>query len=265
MAEQRDTHIVTPPQRGVVTVTLNRPERHNAFDDVLIRELTATLRRLGEEPDVRAVVLAGNGRSFSAGADLNWMQRTAGYTREQNEADALALANLMETLDGLPKPTVARVHGAAIGGGVGLVACCDIAIASEEAHFRLSEVRLGLIPAAISPYVAKSIGERQARRYFVSAERFDAREARRIGLVHETVPADSLDQHIDALLENLRENGPTAMAEAKALARFVGRGPVNRAMTDETARWIAAIRVSDESREGIGAFLEKRKPSWDRG
>ena len=262
MTETPDMLIVSPPRRGVVTVTLNRPERHNAFDDELIRALTATLRQLAGDDTVRAVVLAGNGRSFSAGADLNWMQRTAGYRREQNEADALALAELMETLDALPKPTVARVHGAAIGGGVGLVACCDIVLAAESARFRLSEVRLGLIPAAIAPYVCRAMGERQARRYFVSAELFDAREAHRVGLVHEVVADAELDTRLEALLEALQANGPRAMAEAKALARFAGRSPMDRAMTERTARWIAEIRVSDEGREGIGAFLEKRKPAW---
>lgn len=254
--------IVTERDGGVATVTLNRPERHNAFDDVFIGELTAVLRALEGDEAVRVVILAGRGKSFSAGADLNWMRRMAGYTRAQNEADALALAKLMETLDGLAKPTLARVHGAAFGGGVGLVACCDIAIAADTATFCLSEVKLGLIPAAISPYVVKAMGEQQARRYFVTAERFDAREAMRIGLVHEQVPAEGLDARIAALLKQMRGNGPEAMAASKDLARRVGRGPVDQAMIEDTAQRIAAVRVGAEGQEGLSAFLEKRKPAW---
>lgn len=254
--------ILTERSQGVATVTLNRPDRHNAFDDAFIAELTAVLRELERDDAVRVVVLAGRGKSFSAGADLNWMRRMAGYTHEQNEADALALAELMETLDGLAKPTIARVHGAAFGGGVGLVACCDIAIAAGTASFCLSEVKLGLIPAAISPYVVKAMGEQQARRYFVTAERFDATEAVRIGLVHEQVPAGELDARIDHLIKQMRGNGPQAMAASKDLARAVGRGPVDRAMIEDTARRIATIRVSIEGQEGVGAFLEKRQPAW---
>lgn len=249
---------------GIATLTLNRPERHNAFDDALIATLTASLRELEADPAVHVVVLAASGKSFSAGADLNWMQRMAAYTHDENYRDALALAELMATLDGLAKPTVARVQGAAYGGGVGLVACCDIVIAAETARFCLSEVRLGLIPGAISPYVVKAMGEQQARRYFVTAEVFDAREARRIGLVHEVVAADELDARLETLLTGLAQNGPIAMAASKELARFVGRGPVDRGMIEETARRIAAVRVSDEGRDGIAAFLEKRKPGWTR-
>lgn len=247
---------------GVARVTMNRPDRHNAFDDGLIRELTETLRTLADRADLHAVVLTGAGRSFSAGADLHWMRRMAGYTQAENHADALALARLMETLDGLALPVIARVHGAAIGGGVGLVAAADIAIAAEGARFGLSEVRLGLIPAAISPYVVKAIGERQARRYFVTGERFDASDARRIGLVHEVVADESLDQRLEALLGELAANGPRAMGAAKALARRVGRGPVDDAMIEDTAGRIAEIRVGDEAQEGISAFLEKRPPRW---
>lgn len=260
-----EKHVIRQVRDGVATVTLNRPDRHNAFDDALIRELAHVLRSLGEDPDVRVVVLAGEGRSFSAGADLGWMQRVAGYTEQENYDDALALAGLMETLDALPRPTIARVHGAAIGGGVGLVSACDYALASDAAKFALSEVRLGLIPAAISPYVVKAIGERQARRYFVTAERFDAHEAQRIGLVHEVVPADALDARLDTLLETLAGNGPRAMGAAKALVRRVGRGPVDDAMIADTARRIAEVRVGPEAREGIAAFLDKRKPDWSGG
>lgn len=252
----------TVTTQGIATLTLNRPERHNAFDDTLIADLTAELKRLEGLDEVRVVILAGEGKSFSAGADLNWMKRMATYSREDNYRDAMALASLMETLDRLAKPTIARVQGAAFGGGVGLVACCDIAIASEAASFCLSEVKLGLIPAAISPYVTKCIGEKQARRYFVTAERFDAAEARRIGLVHEVVPPEALDERITELTRQIRGNGPLAMAAAKQLARDVSRGVVDRAMMDETSRRIADIRVSPEGQEGIGAFLEKRKAAW---
>lgn len=247
---------------GVATLTLNRPELHNAFDDALIAELTAALRRLEADPAVRVVVLAANGKSFSAGADLNWMRRMADYTVAQNLDDARGLAELMHTLNALAKPTVARVQGAAYGGGVGLVACCDIAIAADGASFCLSEVRLGLIPAVISPYVVNAIGERQARRYFVSAERFDAAEARRIGLVHEVVPAAGLDAKVDELLATLAGNGPAAMVAAKDLARAVARGPLDAAMIEDTARRIADIRASAEGCEGLSAFLGKRRPAW---
>ncbi|MDN3518728.1 enoyl-CoA hydratase/isomerase family protein [Aquisalimonas lutea] len=262
---QDEAAIVVEHDAGVATVTMNRPDRHNAFDDTLIAELTGILRDLAADDGVRVVVLAGRGKSFSAGADLNWMRRMAGYTREQNEADALALAELMETLDGLAKPTIARVHGAAFGGGVGLVACCDIAVAADAATFCLSEVKLGLIPAAISPYVVKAMGEQQARRYFVTAERFDAAEARRVGLIHEHVPAEGLDERIHEFLRQMRGNGPEAMAASKDLARAVGRAPVDDTMIRDTARRIAAIRVGAEGQEGISAFLEKRKPSWLEG
>lgn len=260
-----DDTILIQRAGGVATVTLNRPDRHNAFDDALIAALTQVLRELDADDSVTVVVLAGAGKSFSAGADLNWMRRMADYGREENLADAEALAALMETLNGLDKPTIARVQGAAFGGGVGLVACCDIAIAADTASFCLSEVRLGLIPAVISPYVVTAIGERAARRYFVTAERFDAREAHRLGLVHEVVPAAGLDARVDALLAQLRQNGPRAMAAAKDLARAVSRGPIGPEMIRDTARRIAEIRSSAEGREGVAAFLEKRKPRWSEG
>ncbi|MCP1674685.1 methylglutaconyl-CoA hydratase [Natronocella acetinitrilica] len=255
--------ILTSIDDGVATLAMNRPERHNAFDDTLINEMTSVLQEFEQSPAVRVVILSGNGKSFSAGADLNWMKRMAEYSREENYRDAMALGGLMSTLDGLAKPTIARVHGAAIGGGVGLVAACDIVIASEAAVFAFSEVRLGLIPAAISPYVVKAIGERAARRYFVTAERFDAREAHRLGLVHEVVADTALDSRINTLLDQMRGNGPLAMAAAKRLARDVSRGPVNETMIEDTSRRIANIRVSPEGQEGLGAFLEKRKPSWN--
>lgn len=247
---------------GVATLTLSRPERHNAFDDTLIAALTAELEQLADDPAVRVVVLSGAGPSFSAGADLNWMRRMAGYSEADNLTDARALARLMATLDALPRPTIARVHGAALGGGVGLVACCDIALAAESAVFALSEVRLGLTPATISPYVVNCIGARQARRYFVTAERFNAAEALRIGLVHEVIADHLLDERLATLLSTLRGNGPQAMVAAKQLARDVSRGPIDAALIEETSRRIAAQRVSADGREGVAAFLGKRRPNW---
>jgi methylglutaconyl-CoA hydratase len=252
----------TDVKDGVATIRMNRPDVHNAFDDALIGALTVELRRLDELPQARAVVLAANGKSFSAGADLNWMRRMAKYSREENIRDAMALAGLMRTLDGMKKPTIARVQGAAFGGGVGLVACCDIAIASTDAAFSLSEVRLGLIPSVISPYVIAAIGERQARRYFLTAERFDAMEARRIGLVHEIVDGGALDEAVAKMAAQLLKGGPQAQAAAKELIADVGRRPMDDALSAETARRIAAIRVENEGREGLAAFFEKRKPDW---
>jgi methylglutaconyl-CoA hydratase len=247
---------------GVATITLNRPTLHNAFDEQLIAELTAELQRLAADNRLRAVVLAAAGKSFSAGADLNWMRRMAGFSKAENFQDAMALAELLRTLDGLAKPTIAKVQGAAYGGGVGLVACCDIAIAAEPATFRLSEVALGLIPAVISPYVVNAIGERQARRYFLTAERFTAQTAQRIGLVHEVVSPEALDDTVAELLQTLADNGPAAMAAAKALARAVSRDPLDAAMLEDTARRIATVRASAEGREGVTAFLDKRRPAW---
>jgi methylglutaconyl-CoA hydratase len=249
-------------ERGVGTIRMNRPEVHNAFDDLLITELTTELRRLDQAEDVRVIVLAANGKSFSAGADLNWMKRMARYTEEENLRDARALAGLMRTLSGLRKPSIARVQGAALGGGVGLVACCDIAIAADPASFSLSEARLGLIPSVISPYVIAAMGERAARRYFLTAERFDAREAHRIGLVHEVVALEALDTKVTQIVAELLKNGPKAVAASKDLVRLARARAIDDALVEETARRIAAIRVSPEGREGINAFLDKRPPSW---
>ncbi len=246
----------------VATIRMNRPDVHNAFDDILIAALTAELRRLDQLPEARVIVLAANGKSFSAGADLNWMRRMAKYSREENLRDAMALAGLMRTLDSVKKPTVARVQGAAFGGGVGLVACCDIAIASTQAAFSLSEVRLGLIPSVISPYVIAAIGERAARRYFLTAERFDAVEARRIGLVHEVVDSGVLDESVAIIVGQLLKGGPQSLAAAKKLIADVSRRPMDDALSAETARRIAAIRVESEGQEGLAAFFEKRKPDW---
>lgn len=244
-------------------VTLNRPEKHNAFDDVLILELTQALRDLEANPAVRVVVLSAMGKSFSAGADLNWMKRISEYSQEQNFTDAMALAELMRTLHDLKKPTIARVHGAAYGGGVGLIACCDLAVASSAATFALSEVRIGLIPAVISPYVIAAMGERAARRYFLTGERFDAAEAYRIGLVHEyALDDEKMDAVLNKLVESLLSAGPTSQMEAKALIDAVVNRPISPALIEDTARRIAKVRVSPEGQEGLGAFLAKRSPAW---
>jgi methylglutaconyl-CoA hydratase len=258
-----NNHILTEIREdGVATVTLNRAEVHNAFNDTVIADLTGVLRRLGDDAKVRAVVLRAEGKSFSAGADLGWMQRMAGYGHAENLADAGALAELMRVLNFLPKPTVARVQGAAFGGGVGLIACCDIAIASDAVSFSLSEVRLGLIPAVISPYVVAAIGERAARRYFLTAERFGADEALRIGLVHQVVPADQLDSAVDTILTRLSEGGPAAQRAAKDLIFAVTHRPIDAGLIHDTAERIATVRASSEGREGLAGFLEKRKPAW---
>jgi len=250
--------------QGIATLSINRPEIHNAFDDALIHELTQTLVRIDQDPEIRVVILKSAGKSFSAGADLRWMRRMAGYTPAENKADSLKLAELMSTLNTLSKPTIARVQGAAFGGGVGLVACCDIAIASDKALFCLSEVRLGLIPAVISPYVVAAIGERAARRYFLTAERFSAHQAEHLNLVHEVVEQDSLDATIDTLCQRLLDAGPAAISAAKDLIFSVSRQPTHAAIIDDTAQRITDTRASDEGQEGLSAFLEKRAPNWIR-
>lgn len=247
---------------GVARVTLNRPDKHNAFDDALIAELTGTFEAVARDSSVHCMVLAANGKSFSAGADLNWMRRMAAYDWDDNYADSLGLGRLMQALDAVPQPTVAAVQGAAIGGGVGLVACCDIAFASENALFCLSEVRLGLIPAVISPYVVAAMGRRHARRYFLTAERFDAAEACRIGLVHEVVAAAELESRVEAIVGLVGANGPGAMRDAKQLVKDVALAQPGDALTRETARRIADVRAGREGREGVTAFLEKRRPDW---
>ncbi len=247
---------------GVARITLNRPEVHNAFDDDLIQRLSQAFTRLGADDSVRVVVLAANGKSFSAGADLNWMKRMASYGDDENRADAHHLATLLMLMSRMAKPTIARVQGSAFGGGLGLVAACDIAVAAEEAQFMLSEVRLGLIPAVISPYVVAAIGERQARRYFLTAERIPAVEAARIGLVHQVVAADELDSAVDKILEHLAKAGPEALGAAKDLIFAVVGQPIDDAVITDTARRIADARAGAEGREGVSAFLEKRKPNW---
>lgn len=257
-----DRLIIDETTPGVARVTLNRPEMHNAFDDVLIDDLDKTFARIDNDDAVRVVVLAANGKSFSAGADLNWMKRMATYDRGDNVADAIRLGELMHRVATLSKPVIGLVQGAAYGGGVGLVACCDISIASARASFCLSEVKLGLIPAVISPYVVEAIGARQARRYFVTAERFNAEEAYRIGLVHAVVAEDGLDAAGNDITELLMANGPRAMASAKDLIASVAHRPIDRGVIEETARRIADARAGIEGREGVSAFLEKRPPDW---
>jgi methylglutaconyl-CoA hydratase len=261
MSELRHIRCTTAPT-GVATLTLDRPEVHNAFDDALIAELTGALHRLDADHAVRVVVLASNGRSFSAGADLGWMKRMANYTESENLSDALRLADLLHTLDRMHKPTIARVQGSAFGGGVGLVACCDIVVAAREAQFCLSEVRLGLIPATISPYVVQAIGARASRRYFMTAERFGADEARRLGLVSEVVDADALDATVAKFAEQLLMGGPHALAASKDLISTVADKPIDASLMEITAHRIAHTRASTEGREGVMAFLEKRRAAW---
>lgn len=246
----------------VARLRLNRPALHNAFDAVLIAALTGALDAVAGEDAVRVVVLEGDGTSFSAGADLNWMRGMAAASEAANRDDALALARLMRTLDELPKPTIARVHGAAFGGGVGLVACCDIAIGAPEAKFGLTESKLGLLPAVISPYVIEAIGARQARRWFATAEIFDADAALAIGLLHAVVPADQLDAAVQRQIDLLLKAGPVAAAQAKALVRRVAAHGDRDRHDADNADLIARLRVSPEGQEGLGAFLDKRKPAW---
>ena len=248
---------------GVARVMLDRPDVRNAFDDALIASLTQTLKGLDADPGVRAVVLGGNGPAFCAGADLNWMKRMSTYGHEENLRDARALADMLATLAGLAKPTIARVHGPAFAGGTGLVAACDIAVGTPEAKFCFSEAKLGLSPATISPYVMRAIGAREASRYFLTAEVFDAAEALRIGMLSAVVT--DLDPFIDGLLKHLLAGGPAAHARIKELIRDVAGRPVDDALKADTARRIAEIRASPEGREGIASFLEKRKPKWFSG
>jgi methylglutaconyl-CoA hydratase len=246
----------------VATVTLNRAEVRNAFNETAIAEIQQAFSELGEDAGLRAIVLAANGPAFCAGADLNWMKKMAGYTHAENHADALQLAQMLRTIYLCPKPVVAKVQGDCYAGGMGLVAACDIVVAAQEANFCLSEVRLGLIPATISPYVIKAMGEQAARRYFLSAERFDAREALRIGLAHEVTAADTLDARVADIVKALVGNSPHAVQQAKLLVRDVSGQAVSDALLADTAERIAQIRASDQGREGVASFLEKRKPAW---
>jgi methylglutaconyl-CoA hydratase len=248
--------------RRVAVVRLAREKVRNAFNEAMIGELRGAFERLGADPGVRAIVLAARGPAFCAGADLDWMRRMAGYSFDENRADARALADMLRTIHACPKPTVARVHGDAYAGGMGLVAVCDVAVAASTASFCLSETRLGLIPATISPYVIRAMGEQAARRYALTAERFDAAEALRLGFVHAVAPADALDARVDAVLEALMQTSGAAVSAAKQLVREVAGRPVDDALVADTAERIAAIRCSDDGREGVRAFLDKRKPRW---
>jgi len=254
--------LVREQNAGVLRLRLNRPELHNAFDARLIAALTAAFDEAAHNASVRVVVLEGAGASFSAGADLNWMRGMAAASEAENRDDALALARLMRSLDELPKPTIARVHGAAFGGGVGLVACCDIAIGVPEAKFGLTESKLGLLPAVISPYVIAAIGARQSRRWFASAEIFDAATAQAIGLLHQIVPAEQLDAAVNRQIDLLLKAGPHAAAGAKRLVARVAGGLDRDVLDADNAALIARLRVSEEGQEGLAAFLDKRAPSW---
>ena len=255
------TPLLVERQGAVATLTLNRPAVHNAFDDTLIAVMTETFLRLNDDPGVRVLVLQGAGASFCAGADLNWMRRMADYSEEENLADASRLQQMFAAIAASPKVTLARVHGAAIGGGAGLVAACDIAIAAQEAKFALSEVRLGLIPAVIGPYVLERIGLGAARALFVTGERFDAEEAHRLGLINQVTTAEELDSAVQKKGELTLQAGPSAIAAAKSLLRDIARLSPEEAAA-RTISCIASLRVSPEGQEGIRAFLEKRKPGF---
>ena len=246
----------------VAIVWMTRAEVRNAFNETTIAELTETFRALGADPEVRAIVLAAEGPAFCAGADLDWMRRMAQYSHDENRADAMKLATMLRTIHECPKPVIARIHGPAFAGGVGLVAACDIAIASLTAEFCLTETKLGLIPATIAPYVMRAIGPNHASRYFLTAEKFDSGEAYRIGLVHNIVSLEGLDGAINELLGALMQTSAQAVTEAKRLVRDLAFRPIDDALVADTAERIAAIRQSVDGREGIASFLEKRKPRW---
>lgn len=255
---------LTKHSNGVATVTLNRPEKHNAFDEHLIADMTHAFSEVDADSSVRIMVLAARGRSFSAGADLDWMKRMAGYSYEDNLNDARALAEMLRVLNTLSKPTIAKVQGATFGGAVGLVSCCDIAVASDRASFCLSEVKIGLTPATISPYVVAAIGERAARRYCLSAERFSAEQAFKIGLLSEVCSEQALDERVNDFIQQLMANSPAAMSAAKRLVADVSRSAIDAELIEDTCSRIASIRTSKEGQEGLSAFLEKRPPAWVR-
>lgn len=254
--------ITTIDARGVATLTLNRPERRNALDAELIGALARALHEIGAMPNVRVIMLAGNGPAFCAGADLGWMRRMAGMSMAENEKDAQALAELLQTLDALSKPTVALVHGAVYGGGVGLVACCDIALATDSAHFCLSEVKLGLVPAIVGPFVMRAIGTRQARRFFLTAEDISAEDALQIGLLHVVAGEDEFPTLRERIINALLAGAPGAQAEAKALLALYARRAIDGDLLREASRALARRRASAEARIGFSAFLARRAPSW---
>jgi methylglutaconyl-CoA hydratase len=247
---------------GVARVTLSNPDKHNAFDDQIIAQLTESFSAVASNADVRVMVLGSEGKSFSAGADLDWMKRMANYSYDENLQDAQALALMLKTLNELPQPTIARVQGAAFGGAVGLVSCCDMAVAATAATFSLSEVKIGLVPATIGPYVIAAIGERAARRYFTTAERFNAQTAKHIGLLSEVIDAEHLDDQVNLLVNALLANGPEAILAAKQLVSDISGQTIDQNLIDHTCEIIAGIRVSEQGQEGLNAFLEKRKPHW---
>jgi len=256
-------NILTEIDAGIGIVTLNRPERHNAFDDAMIAELSEVMFSMASDPAVRVVVISSVGKSFCAGADLAWMQRAASYDFEQNRRDAGMLAEMLRRIADCPKPVIARVQGPAYGGGVGVIAACDIAVATFESKFALTEVKLGLIPAVIGPHVIATIGERYARRYMLTAEAFSAAEAYRIGLLHEMVADEAaLDEAVGEWSEAILKNGPQALAEAKALIRSIAGRALGEQIIETTVETIARVRVSPEGQEGLAAFLEKRRPNW---
>ncbi|OWQ86877.1 enoyl-CoA hydratase [Roseateles aquatilis] len=247
---------------AVARVTLNRPDVRNAFNDTVIGELTAVFDALGRDASLRAIVLGAEGKAFCAGADLNWMKAMAGYSWDENHADAGRLARMLWTIYSCPVPVIARVQGDVYAGGVGLVSVCDIVVATDGAGFCLSEARLGLLPATIGPYVVRALGEQASRRYFVTAERFSAADAHRLGLVHEVAAADQLDATVDAFVAALLANGPMAVRACKRLVQDVAHAPITPTLRDDTARRIADIRASAEGRDGVQSFLSKGKPSW---
>lgn len=256
------SNLTVTVQAHRATVTLTRAELRNAFNDEVIAELTQVFTDLGQRQDVRAIVLAAEGPAFCAGADLNWMRRMADYSRDENMVDAGKLAEMLRVIYTCPQPTVARIQGDVYAGGMGLVACCDLAVSVDTAGFCLSEVKLGLIPATIGPYVARAMGARAAHRYFLTAERFSAAEAHRIGFVHEVVPAEHLDAKVDEWVKALTSAGPAAVRACKQLVQDVAGRDIDAALIDRTVQGIADIRASGEGKEGVQSFLQKRKPNW---
>ncbi|MBT0587241.1 enoyl-CoA hydratase/isomerase family protein [Alteromonas oceanisediminis] len=248
--------------RGVMTITLDRAEKHNAFNSEMIAELTYAFQQANLNPTVRAVVLASTGKSFCAGADIHWMREMASFSYEQNQQDAQQLATMFKALYDINVLTIARVQGAAFGGAIGLIACCDIAVANKMSKFCLSEVKIGLVPATISPYVIAAMGARVAKRYFMTAEAFSSRRARRLGLISEAVSEDSLDSTIDDILVHVLKNGPQAVRLSKQLVEHIHDKPIDDALLKHTSDIIAQVRVSAEGQEGLGAFLDKRSPDW---
>ncbi|MBM3632362.1 MAG: enoyl-CoA hydratase/isomerase family protein [Alphaproteobacteria bacterium] len=247
---------------GVAKITLNRPHVHNALDEKTIEELTKAFLKLSQDPSVRAIVLAANGTVFCAGADLNWMKRVSALSQDKSIEDAMKLSQLLDVIDTCPKPTIACIQGAAFGGGVGLIAACDIAVCAKEAVFCLSEVKWGLIPATISPYIINAIGQRQARRYVLTADRMSSGDALHFGLVHQVVMQGELEAAIETLAVSILKGSPAAIKASKELIRFVESRPIDSSTHKETARRLASARLSAEGKEGIEAFLAKRTPSW---